>query len=87
MISKENHPEIEPEKRIKVEGQECVVSQLHHRYSLLGACEVVTQPSEPVCRDVCWDGGKWVFSDRPSFVDASKSSRLKAFVEILRSKY
>lgn len=84
MISKKNHPEIELRNKINIEGKECVISQIHPQYSIVGACEVVTQAADPVCRDVCWDGGGWVFSDRPTFVDATKSPRLKEFVEMLQ---
>jgi len=86
MISKKGHPDIQLQERIVVEGQDCVISQLHGDYSVQGACEVVTNPSAPVCCDVCWDGQKWVFSPRPSFVDATRSSRLKPFVELLQAR-
>lgn len=83
MISKKGHPEINPTDRIVVEEQDCVISQIYAESSVMGACEVVTNPASPVCRDVCWDGQGWVFSKRPSFVDATKSHRLKPFVEML----
>lgn len=86
MISKRNHPKITIKERIDVEGHDCIVSQIHHANSVMGACEVVTNSAKPVCRDVCWDGQAWVFSDRPTFVDAMKSSRLKEFVETLQKQ-
>lgn len=85
MVSKINHPAIDVNDRIKVEGEICVITQIHHRNSLIGACEVVTKPDAPVCRDVLWDGQKWVFSKRPSFVSA-KCSRLKPFIAMLQCR-
>jgi len=86
MISKKGHPEIYSQDSILVEGQHCVISQVHGDYSVMGACEVVTNPADPVCRDVCWDGQQWVFSQRPSFVEANKSARLKPFIELLQTR-
>lgn len=85
MVSKFNHPAIDIKDLIKVEGEICVISQLHHRNSLIGACEVVTNSAAPVCRDVLWDGQQWTFSKRPSFVE-SKCSRLQPFIAILQSR-
>lgn len=83
MISKKNHPKIEPKGWVTVEGSECVVTQIYSEYCLLGACEVVANPNEPINRDVCWDGQQWVFSERPCFFNATGTSRLKEFVVIL----
>jgi hypothetical protein len=85
MISKKGHPDIHPQDKIVVEEQDCIISQVYGDYSVIGACEVVTNPAAPVCRDVCWDGRQWVFSRRPSFVDATKSSRLKPFISLLQA--
>ena len=83
MISKKGHPQISTRDRIVVEGQDCVVSQIHGDYSVMGACEVVTNADCPECRDVCWDGQKWLFSPRPSFVEAAKCPRLRPFIALL----
>lgn len=83
MISKKGHPEIKLGDKIVVENRDCIVSEVHPDFSVMGACQVVTNPDAPVCLDVCWDGQQWVFSKRPTFIDASRSSRLKPFVEQL----
>ncbi|SHI92280.1 hypothetical protein SAMN02745165_01144 [Malonomonas rubra DSM 5091] len=83
MINKKGHPEIKPADKIIVEGLNCVVSQVYGKFSVIGACEVVVAADSPVCKDVCWDGKQWVFSQRPTFVDATKSARLKPFIEML----
>lgn len=84
MLSKKNHPKIEPKDWITVEGEKCLITQVYRGYSLSGACEVVTNPAQPVNKDVCWDGERWVFSDRPSFINAAQTPRLKEFVELLK---
>jgi hypothetical protein len=86
MLSKKNHPKIEVNDWIIVEGSECLITQIYGGYSVSGACEVVTDPDNPVNRDVCWDGQQWLFSTRPSFINAAKTSRLKEFVATLRQK-
>ncbi|NOY13330.1 MAG: hypothetical protein GXP51_06530 [Deltaproteobacteria bacterium] len=86
MISKKDHPKIELKEWIKVEGSDCVVSQVYGGYSLSGAGEVVTNPDEPINRDVFWTGQEWVFSERPTLFNATGSSRLKDFVAILQQQ-
>lgn len=85
MVSKANYPKIDIKDWINVEGQECVVSQIYHDNSLSGACEVVTDRAEPINRDVWWDGQKWIFSPRPTLLNAAQTSRLKAFVALLQT--
>ncbi|WP_303723054.1 hypothetical protein [Malonomonas rubra] len=86
MITKKNHPKIELKGWINVEGSDCLITQVYRGYSFSGACEVVTNPKQPINKDVCWDGSNWVFSDKPTFVNAAETPRLKEFVEILRQK-
>lgn len=86
MISKKNRPHIELKGWLNVEGADCVITDVYGSYSLLGACEVVTNPEKPVNREVCWNGQEWVFSKRPTFVNAAKTSRLKDFVGILQEQ-
>lgn len=83
MISKKNHPRIELEGWINVEGSDCLVTQVYQGYSLSGACEVVTNPQKPINKDVGWDGEKWFFSPKPTFINAAQTSRLKKFVDAL----
>ena len=83
MISKTNYPKIDLKDRITVEGQECIISQIYGSYSTSGVCEVVTNPSEPINRDVLWDGQQWAFSPQPTLVNAAQTSRLKEFVALL----
>ena len=85
MISKANYPKIDIKDRINVEGQECVVAQIYGGYSMSGVCEVVTDPSKPINRDVGWDGRQWAFSPQPILVNAARTSRLKEFVALLQS--
>lgn len=84
MISKQNHPKIGLKERIIVEGADCVISQIYGGFSLSGACEVVTDPNQPINRDVFWDGQRWFFSTQPCLFNATRSSRLKEFVAILQ---
>lgn len=84
MITKKNHPKIELKGWINVEGSDCLITQIYRGYSLSGACEVVTNPEKPINKDVCWDGQNWVFSDKPTFVNAAETPRLKEFVKLLR---
>ena len=86
MISKKNHPKVELREWINVEGADCVVSQVYGGYSLSGACEVVTNPDDPINRDVFWTGQQWVFSEQPILFNATGSSRLKEFVAILQQQ-
>ncbi len=86
MLNKQNHPKIEVKDWINVEGSECLITQVYGGYSMSGACEVVTDPENPVNRDVYWDGQKWLFSTQPGFINATKTSRLKDFVALLQQK-
>lgn len=87
MIRKQEHPPVQVKELITVENQTCVVSKIYGAYCLLGVCEVVTDRENPVNRDIFWDGGRWLFSERPVIFNAVKSSRLKEFVEILQQAY
>ncbi len=80
MVSKKNHSKLSVKDWINVEGLNCVVSQVYGDYCLLGSCEVVTNPTDPINRDVCWDGERWVFSDRPTFVNAVRTTRLREYL-------
>jgi hypothetical protein len=84
MLSKKNHPHIELKSWITVEGEECLITQIYQGYSLSGACEVVTNPEQPINKDVCWDGERWVFSSKPTLINAAKTQRLKEFVKMLQ---
>lgn len=84
MVRKQNHPEIKLREWLKVEGTNCVITQIYARSCLLGVCEVVSNPNAPVNCDVYWDGQQWIFTDRPGFVNAAVTSRLDSFVAILR---
>ena len=84
MTNKKDHPQIESEEWITVDGQDCVVVQIYKGYSFSGVCEVVTNPSNPENRDVCWDGQNWIFSERETFLNAAPTPRLKDFVAILQ---
>lgn len=86
MISKKNHPKIEPQDWINVEGSDCLITQIYGGYSLSGACEVVTDPDHPINKDVGWDGNKWFFAPDPPLVNAAKTPRLQKFVERLKEK-
>ena len=86
MITKKNHPKIQLKGWINVEGDECLITKIYEGYSLSGACEVVTNPEEPINKDVCWDGENWKFSTLPTFVNAAETSRLKEFTQILQEK-
>lgn len=83
MITKKNHPEIKPKSWIKVEEMDCLVTQIYRGYSLSGICEVVTNREQPINRDVCWDGEKWVFSTLPIFINAANTPRLRDFSALL----
>lgn len=85
MISKANYPRIDIRDQIKVEGNHCIVTHVYGNYSLSGACEVVTDPAQPINRDVWWDGKQWTFSPQPTLFNAAKTSRLKAFVDLLQN--
>ena len=84
MINKTNHPRIEVTDWIKVEGANCVISQVYGGFAVSGACEVVTNPDQPINRDVCWDGQQWLFSHRPTLTNATNTSRLKKYVALLQ---
>jgi len=87
MITKKNHPKIEPKEWISVEGEDCLITQIYKGYSLSGACEVVTNPEQPINKDVCWNGENWYFSELPTFVNAAKTPRLKKYVELLQHTF
>ncbi len=84
MINRKNHPEIELKGWIKVQGSDCLITQIYRGYSLSGVCEVVTNPEKPINRDVFWNGKEWVFSDLPIFVNAAETPRLKEFTQLLQ---
>lgn len=84
MISKKNHPNIEPKGWINVEGADCLITQVYKGYSLSGACEVVTNPQQPINKDVCWNGEKWVFSALPTLINAAETSRLRDYTSLLK---
>lgn len=84
MITKKNHPKIELNDWINVEGSDCLVTQVYQGYSLSGVCEVVTNPQQPINKDVCWNGEKWVFSSLPTFINAAETSRLREYTYILK---
>ena len=83
MFSKKNYPPIKPKDRITVEGADCVITQVYGGFSVSGACEVVTNPSQPINRDVCWDGQNWAFSKRPNLINVANTSRFKEYVTLL----
>ena len=83
-ISRKNHPKITLKGWINVEGSDCLITQVYKGYSLSGACEVVTNPKQPINKDVCWDGEKWFFSKQPTFINAAETPRLKDFVSLLK---
>ena len=84
MTDTKKHPPIEIMDWIDVEGSECLVVQIYGDYSLSGVCEVVTDPEQPINRDVFWNGQEWVFSTRPSLINSAGTSRLKEYVAVLR---
>ncbi len=86
MNSKTNHPPIEVTDWIKVEGSNCVITQVYGRFAVSGACEVVTNSEQPINRDVCWDGLQWIFSHRPTLMNATTTSRLKKYVALLQQE-
>jgi len=86
MISKINHPEVEPKSWINVEGSDCLITQIYTGYSLSGVCEVVTDPQQPINKDVWWNGENWIFSPRPTLINAAQTPRLKEFVSLLQQK-
>ena len=84
MISKKNHPKIELQGWIKVDDADCLITQVYKPNAISGACEVVTNPQQPVNRDVLWDGNNWVFSTKPTFINAAGTSRLQSYVDKLK---